>query len=1098
MNSAAARELLPDGFATDESHSDSPVGLIDLGERLRALTRGQTEVFLRHRHDELELVTLTATSPPPTLGQVLPMLQCLDLEIVDRRSRALVRADGLQCHVVVLGLTDGQRAGAAVCETRHARMDEALRAMWRGDVDVDDFHKLVTLADMSWRDAAILRAYARYLRQLGQPFSARFTAATLGDNPAIAKALVELFHNHVDGTEPLARRADPDALRRSIIDDIQQVPQLDADRLLRALVAVISATVRTNHGNPLVPSRAHALALKIAPQRLEFAPLPRPLFEIYVLSADIEGVHLRFGRVARGGLRWSDRSEDLRTEILGLATTQQAKNAVIVPVGAKGGYVLRSTANEDPARVAAGKRGYEQFVSALLDVTDNVDQFTNNHFRSSDHDGHRGADPYLVVAADKGTASFADAANAIAQARRFWLGDAFASGGRIGYDHKKMGITARGAWISARRHLREIGIDPDQAPFTAVGVGDMSGDVFGNGMLLSPHVRLVAAFDHRDVFIDPDPDPAASYLERQRLFHLAGSRWRDYDSARLSPGGGVWPRSAKAITLSDEVRVALGLPVSSSVLTPNELIQAILRAPVDMLWNGGVGTYVKASTETHVSVGDKSTDAVRIDADEVRAAVVVEGGNLGLTQAARVEYARGGGRINTDALDNSAGVDCSDHEVNIKIALSLLEASGHLEGVVRDELLHDLEPDVGRLVLANNVDHNATLGVSRRNAVALNDVHARQVAALHKAGDLDLHLTGLPSAEEFSAMTRCGRGLLSPDLATLMAHTKLAMKRELLGESALDGDDFHRYFVDYFPTRLRPVIEVHGGSHPLRRDIVATALVNHMIAVAGPSFVHRLHEQTGAATIDAARAFRITMDVFGVDEIRGLLDGLEVDVATADAVRLRIRLLVDRCGAVLIYRRRLDPGAETLRLGPVVRQIREMIQDQVAPDGPCAAAPVDEVGTQMGGAAAEELRQWLHIARVGPELLDAADIAVSTDRSVADIAATFFAIHRRLRISELSDAVNRIKMTGSQSHFLARLALATEITALPRIVTQSLLSTGVSLDAAGRYEFAPEHAIRLVDIDEATSAVLDSAEPDIESVLVLLHRMKNLAAAAAM
>jgi glutamate dehydrogenase len=462
-----------------------------------------------------------------------------------------------------------------------------------------------------------------------------------------------------------------------------------------------------------------------------------------------------------------------------------------------------------------------------------------------------------------------------------------------------------------------------------------------------------------------------------------------------------------------------------------------------------------------------------------------------------VEYARGGGRINTDALDNSAGVDCSDHEVNIKIAMSLLEACGCLEGVARDDLLHDLEPDVGDLVLANNVEHNATLGVSRRNAVDLNDVHARQVAALHDSGDLDRDLTGLPSAEEFAAMTRSGHGLLSPDLATLMAHTKLAMKRELLAESALDGDDFHRYFVDYFPTRLRSAIRLHGGSHPLRRDIVATTLVNHMVAVAGPSFVHRLREQTGATTLDAARAFQITTDLFGIDRIRGLLDGLELDIATADKVRLAIRLLIDRCGAALVNRRRLDPGAESSRLRPAIRRITEVLK--VASDAPCLSDHGGEVWTIVGGgAAAAELREWLQVARVGPELLDVADIAVSADRSVADIAATFFAIHRRLRISELGDAVNRIDMTGSQSHFLARLALATEITAIPRTISQSLLSTGMSLDGAGWHEVATEHATRLADIDDDTSAVLDSPEPDIECLLVLLHRMKNLAAAAAM
>jgi glutamate dehydrogenase len=1098
MYSAPASDPLPEGFAADDSYPDKPIGLADFGDRLALLHRGETDLFFRHREDELELVTLTAMSPPPTLGEILPMLQCLDLEIVDRRSRALIRDDGLQCHVVVLGLVSVQRRGGAASQAWQARMDDALRAMWRGDADVDDFNKLVAHAGMSWRDTAALRAYARYLRQLGQPFSARFAAVTLLENTAVASALVALFQTHVFGAAaPASPPTDSDDVRRSIVEAIQQVPQLDADRLLRALLAVISATVRTNFGDSMVPSATRALALKIAPQQIPFAPLPRPLFEIYVLSPALEGVHLRFGHVARGGLRWSDRTEDLRTEILGLASTQQAKNAVIVPVGAKGGYVLRRAPKDDVTRAVAGKRGYELFVSALLDVTDNVDQLRHNPLQPGDQAAEAGPDPYLVVAADKGTATFADSANAIAAARRYWLGDAFASGGRVGYDHKKMGITARGAWISAQRHLGEIGIDPAQVSFTTVGIGDMSGDVFGNGMLLSSRVRLIAAFDHRDIFIDPDPDPVRSFAERQRLFDKASSRWSSYDTDRLSRGGGVWPRSAKSIVLSGEACAALGLPQPGSALTPDELIQAILRAPVDMIWNGGVGTYVKASPETHLSVGDKSNDAVRINANELRARVIVEGGNLGLTQAARIEFARAGGRVNTDALDNSAGVDCSDHEVNIKIALSLLCASGHLKTTERDALLHALEPDVAELVLANNFDHNAALGVSRRNAAALNDVHARQVAALHGLGDLDRHMAGLPSADEFSAMTRRGHGLLSPDLAILMAHTKLSMKRELLAESALDGDEFREYFINYFPKRLRPAIRAHGEAHPLRRDIAATALVNHIVAVAGPSFVHRLREQTGATTLDAVRAFRITVELFGIDKIKRLLDASDLEVGVTDEVRLRIRLLVDRCAAVLINRRRLNPGAEVRRLHPTLKRIGGFLRHQNSHGDLHTAGSICALSARAGTAVGDELREWLRLARLGPELLDAADIAATADRSATDIATAFFGIHDRLRISELGDAVNRIKMTGSQSHFLARLALASEVAAIPRMVTESLLEADTSLDIAQLRAFTAAHQARLADIDETIAAVVGSTEPDIETLLVLLHRMKGLASAAA-
>lgn len=1090
MDGGLASEVLPDGFCADESYPDTAVRVRDLVSELNALIRGQTELFFRSTAGDLELVTLTASSPPPTLGQILPMLQCLDLEIIDRRSRALIRADGLQCHVVVIGLMGVE--GSAPSPSVRSRMADALRAMWVGDTDVDDFNKLVAHTGLTWREVAVLRAYARYLRQLGQPYSARFTAATLLANRTVAGMLVELFRATV--SDPPSDRECADALRHNIVAAIEQVPQLDADRVLRALLTVITATVRTNADGATVPSAARALALKIATQQIPFAPLPRPLFEVYVLAVGVEGVHVRFGRVARGGLRWSDRSEDLRTEILGLAATQQAKNAVIVPVGAKGGYVLRRTFRDDDARAAAGRQCYQLFVSALLDVTDNVDTLDSSGFRrSSQGVNAASADPYLVVAADKGTSNFSDLANDIAQTRNFWLGDAFASGGSAGYDHKHMGITARGAWMSARRHLSEIGIDPDTTDFTVVGIGDMGGDVFGNGMLLSPHTCLVAAFDHRDIFIEPDPDPTVSYAERQRLFGLPRSRWADYTPSLISGGGGVWPRTAKTVALSTEIRAALGISHEVSELAPDDLIKAILRAPVNMLWNGGVGTYVKATREGHDAVGDKSNDAVRIDASELRADAIVEGGNLGLTQAARIEFARGGGRINTDALDNSAGVDCSDHEVNIKIALSLLTASGHFPAEDRGRILRDLERDVADQVLANNVDHNVVLGVSRRSAVALNDVYARQVADLDESGDLDRRLAGLPSAEEFAAMTHTGRGLLSPDLATLMAHSKLALKRELLDDPALDEPEFHTYFVDYFPQRLRPHMAGDGLNHPLRREITVTELVNHVVAVAGVSFVHRLREQTGAGTLDAVRAFRIITELFDVDDIRDRIDRAGLDVGIADEIRLRTRLLVDRCAAALVSRRCLDVRTHVDRLRVPLHRIKAFVHEGKLP---CTEWEDNELYAQLlaGAPAQQELAQWIRVARLGPELLGAAGIGADGERSADDIAAVFFDIHQRLRISALGDAVNRIKLTGTRSHFLARLAVGSELADIPRAVTHALLQSTTPMDGAG---LAATHASLLARIGQSTTEVLESAEPDIETLLVVLHQLKNLAAAAA-
>ncbi|HLJ08565.1 MAG TPA: NAD-glutamate dehydrogenase domain-containing protein, partial [Acidimicrobiia bacterium] len=668
----------------------------------------------------------------------------------------------------------------------------------------DGFNRLVLGAGLTGREVAILRAYSKYLRQVGSAFSQAYMERTLAGNPHIARLLVELFHARFDP----ARLPDPEdeasGLGKRLEAAIDAVASLDEDRILRSFLALVQATLRTNwfQSHPA----GHPVAFKLDPAQVPDLPLPRPRYEIFVCSPRVEGVHLRGGRVSRGGLRWSDRREDFRTEVLGLMKAQMVKNAVIVPVGAKGGFVLKrppaapagGTADREAlaAEVAAC---YRDFVSALLDLTDNIAGGEVVHppaVYAYDSD-----DPYLVVAADKGTATFSDLANSISAEYGFWLGDAFASGGSSGYDHKKMGITAKGAWESVKRHFRDFGVDADTAPITVAGIGDMSGDVFGNGMLCSRSLRLVAAFDHRHVFIDPDPDPERSAAERERLFNLARSSWADYDPSVISAGGGVFPRSAKAIPLSPEARAALG--TDADVLRPAELIKAVLRAPVDLLWNGGIGTYVKASTETHGDAGDKANDAVRIDAGELRARVVGEGGNLGFTQRARVEYALAGGRINTDAIDNSAGVDCSDHEVNIKILLDAVVADGEMTGRQRDRLLAEMTDEVAAMVLRDNYDQTGALAVARAQAAAMVDVHTRYLRKLESEGSLDRAIEFLPGDDVLAQRRSARTGLTTPEFAVLLAYTKLDVAHRLLASDACEDPWFERELVAYFPTPLR-------------------------------------------------------------------------------------------------------------------------------------------------------------------------------------------------------------------------------------------------------------------------------------------------------
>ncbi|MGL6113218.1 MAG: NAD-glutamate dehydrogenase domain-containing protein, partial [Rubrivivax sp.] len=816
----------------------------------------------------------------------------------------------------------------------------AFAQVFRGEVENDDFNRLVLRAGLAAEDIVVLRAYARYCRQIGFALSQAAIEATLAAQPHIARMLVKLFHLrlHPSAHDEAGATAQGNAIEQAL----DRVTNLNEDRVLRQLLALVRATLRTNHwrtgvGHSGAPgARRSFLSFKLDSAQVPGLPSPRPLVEIFVYSPRFEGIHLRGGKVARGGLRWSDRPEDFRTEVLGLVKAQMVKNTVIVPVGSKGGFVLKKAPppSEREAYLKEGVACYQDYLRALLDLTDNrvAGQVVPPPLvRRLDGD-----DPYLVVAADKGTASFSDHANAISAEYGHWLGDAFASGGSVGYDHKAMGITARGAWESVKRHFRELGVDTQSTDFTLVGVGDMSGDVFGNGMLLSRHIRLIAAFDHRHVFIDPNPDAAASYAERERLFKLPRSSWADYDAKLISAGGGIWARGEKSIPLSPQACAALGIEASGAEfrLAPADLFSAILKAPVDLLYNGGIGTYIKARSEAHADVGDRANDALRINGGELRCKVVAEGGNLGATQLGRIEAARAGVRINTDAIDNSAGVDTSDHEVNIKILLGLAIGDGEMTEKQRNLLLPQMTDEVAAQVLADNYYQTQALSVARRQGVALLDQQARFMRHLEKMGRLDRAIEFLPSDEDIATRKAQGEGLSSPELAVLLAYSKMWLSDELVDSDLPEDPWVATALQRYFPALLREKFAHYIPRHPLKREIIATHVLNRMVNRVGPTFVHRMTEMTGAAPAQIVRAYLAMREVFGHGLLWKQIEALDnvVDDAVQAAMIQHLKSLSARATSWFLHPRRLAEAMQPLidRLTPAVAVLRARLEPAAA------------------------------------------------------------------------------------------------------------------------------------------------------------------------
>ncbi|WP_307816430.1 NAD-glutamate dehydrogenase [Nocardioides limicola] len=935
---------------------------------------------------------------PLSLSEILPMLSSMGVEVVDERPYELV---GLPRTSYIYDF--GLRHPTARPAASRGLFTDALQAIWQGRNETDGFNALVLATGLTWRQATLLRAYAKYMRQGGTPFAQDYIEDALRSNADLTRLLVQLFEARFDPTAGGDRAQLTETLTGHIGTALDDVVSLDHDRILRSYLGIITATLRTNYFQRDGAEVKSYISFKLDPSSIADLPEPRPKFEIFVYSPRVEGVHLRFGSVARGGLRWSDRRDDFRTEILGLVKAQMVKNTVIVPVGAKGGFFAKNLpdSSDRDAWLAEGVACYRTFISGLLDVTDNL--VDNQVVPPLDVVRHDDDDSYLVVAADKGTATFSDIANSVAADYGFWLGDAFASGGSVGYDHKAMGITARGAWVSVRRHFREMGTDCQREDITVVGIGDMSGDVFGNGMLCSEHIRLVAAFDHRDIFLDPEPDAATSYAERKRLFELPRSSWQDYDTALISEGGGIYSRAAKSIPISAQVRDALGLADDVVRMTPAELMKAILMAPVDLLWNGGIGTYVKASTESHADAGDKANDAIRVDGQDLRVRCVGEGGNLGLTQLGRIEAARAGCRLNTDFIDNSAGVDTSDREVNIKILLDRLVADGDLTGKQRNELLASMTDEVGDLVLRDNYEQNLALANADANSAPLLHVHEDWIRKLVSKGVINRELEGLPDAKEVRRRLDAKEGLSLPELSVLMSWTKIVLAEDLLASDLPDDPFWRSYLYSYFPSQMRHQHRARMDAHPLRREIVVTQVVNELVNCAGITFWPRLSGETGLSAADLTTASFVSREIFGSDELRTEIAAWDnrLDAAVQTRMRMEMRTLVERASRWLVNNRKqpLDAEACVDFFGERVRQVMAQLPEVMT--GRELQSFIKRHTRLVAAGVPEELAGQVAVLPPAYMLLGVVDNASTLELDPVEVARTHFAIAERLGLSLL-------------------------------------------------------------------------------------------------
>ncbi len=973
---------------------------------------------------------------------------------------------------------------------------DAFARIWSGQMESDGFNRLVLGARIGWRDVVVLRAYCKYLLQAGSTYSKTYIERTLANHPFITRLLVDLFHARFDPRLQIQSGHKATTLIVSIEEALEKVSSLDEDRILRRFLRTIQATLRTNFfqtdaaGNP-----KEYLSLKFDSHQVPGLPLPHPMFEIFVYSPCVEAVHLRGGKVARGGLRWSDRPEDFRTEVLGLVKAQMVKNSVIVPVGSKGGFVVKrppKTGGRD-ALQAEVESCYKTFISGLLDITDNlVSGQVVSPPRVVRHDED---DPYLVVAADKGTATFSDIANGISQDYGFWLGDAFASGGSIGYDHKKMGITARGAWESVKRHFRELGMDiQSRDDFTVVGIGDMGGDVFGNGMLLSRHIKLLAAFNHMHIFLDPNPDPETSYRERERLFALPRSTWEDYEASLISAGGGVYPRSAKAITISPEVQEALA--IQAQQLSPTELITQLLKAPVDLIWNGGIGTYVKAKSESHADVGDKANDAVRINGSELRCRVIGEGGNLGFTQLGRIEYALTGGHVLADAIDNSGGVNCSDHEVNIKILLGQVVASGDMTEKQRNQLFTEMTDEVAELVLKQNYLQPQAISITYSRAPEMLGEHIRVIRALERSGKLNRELEFLPNDEQLAEREATGKGLTPPELAVLLAYGKIVLYEELLHSDVPEDPYLHNDLLIYFPEPLREPFATTMESHPLRREIIATYITNSLLNRMGSVFNFKLQEETGESGAVIARAYSAAREMFAARQLWADIEALDNRVAASVQIDLHLqsRRLLEQATLWLLRNRRPPLVIDTLvnqfsaGISVLRAELPKLLHNAENEEFQRSCQQLTDAGVPDDLARSVVALELLYSA------LDIIEVATQSQLPVEHVARVYFSLASQLELTWLHESITNLPAANQWQH-RARASLLGGLYAHGRTLTADVLNTTpADLEADGRLEAWLRHNRGAVERCKGMFNDLRAAgQPDLAMLSVALQATGNLA-----
>ncbi len=1042
-------------------------------------------------------VSLYQLDEPISLSKRVPILENLGFSVIAEQTFEIsTRPAGKPVTVFLHELLLETASGLPIdLEAHRGRMEACFLAIWRGDAGNDLFNRLIVEAGLNWREAALMRGYSSYLRQIGAPFGQVYLSQTVAQHGGIVRDLVRLFHMLFDpasGDPADERRAASQAIVASIEGALENVSSLDEDRMLRRILNLIQSTIRTNfYSTPTELAGGASIALKIKSQTVDAMPAPKPFAEIFVTCPRFEGVHLRGGPIARGGLRWSDRPQDFRTEVLGLAKAQQVKNAIIVPQGAKGGFVPRTIA-KDASRdemMTEGIACYRSFVANLLSLTDNLKD--GAIVPPAEIVRLDGDDPYLVVAADKGTATFSDIANALAVERDFWLGDAFASGGSVGYDHKKMGITARGAWETVKRHFREMNIDIQRTPFRVIGVGDMSGDVFGNGMLLSRQIQLVAAFDHRDIFIDPAPDTEASWAERKRLFELPRSSWQDYNRALIAEGGGVFSRAAKSIPLSAKMQQLLGTAVKAAA--PAEIIRLLLKAPADLLWFGGIGTYIRSSVETDEAVNDRANDAVRVTALEVAAKVIGEGANLGVTQRGRIEFALHGGRINTDAIDNSAGVNTSDVEVNIKIALAAALRNGRISMEERNRILAEMTEDVGHAVLRNNYLQSLAISLGETRGLADLGFQTRLMHALEATELLDRAIEQLPSDAELAERRQKRQPLTRPELAVLLAYSKIALYFELIHSPVVDDPYLSRVLADYFPAPMRERFGQEIETHALRREIIATMLANGAINRGGSTFIVRLKEETGRDAQDIAYAFAAAIGVFGltdfyrvIDALDGKIDGrrqLSLYTLVQDALRRQTAWFLRHGG----FQDGLSSLIEHYRqgMGRLSGAIESIFDAQLI-------ARLEDAQTRL---AAEDIpgdlaRRFalLNALSAGPDIIA---LATKLNRPELEVARVYFQASSHFRVDEMRTASEQL----GQTDYYSRLAVNSTLEAVSS-AQRSIVEKIYGFAGDGEPDFAAWLAQNRAAAERARKSldeILRGSELTLAKLTVAVAHVRELA-----